>query len=151
MWCCQPCASAADVLIVSVRLLEYLCCLCGRHKQHGGPVPTSNQMVYMKALPVAHAVARGMLGLLLMNWKGFGRKLLKGNWVVYPDMCVGKIATSLRPEARSATHGVGLRVQPQVLNRAGWSTVCCDPSERVAGPRGAAVASVGGGTWPRLI
>jgi hypothetical protein len=30
MSCCQPCASADGVLIVSVRLLEYLCCLCGR-------------------------------------------------------------------------------------------------------------------------
>jgi hypothetical protein len=28
---CQPCAPADDVLIVSVRVLEYLCCLCGRH------------------------------------------------------------------------------------------------------------------------
>jgi hypothetical protein len=27
----QPCASAYGVLIISVRLLEYLCCLCGRH------------------------------------------------------------------------------------------------------------------------
>jgi hypothetical protein len=31
MWCCQPRTSADGVLIVSVRLLEYLCCLCGRH------------------------------------------------------------------------------------------------------------------------
>jgi hypothetical protein len=28
---CQPCASADGVLIVSVRVLEYLCCLCGHH------------------------------------------------------------------------------------------------------------------------
>jgi hypothetical protein len=28
---CQPCAPADGVLIVSVRVLEYLCCLCGRH------------------------------------------------------------------------------------------------------------------------
>jgi hypothetical protein len=28
---CQPCAPAGGVLIVSVRVLEYLCCLCGRH------------------------------------------------------------------------------------------------------------------------
>jgi hypothetical protein len=28
---CRPCAPADGVLIVSVRVLEYLCCLCGRH------------------------------------------------------------------------------------------------------------------------
>jgi hypothetical protein len=28
---CQPCAPADGVLIVSVRVLEYLCWLCGRH------------------------------------------------------------------------------------------------------------------------
>jgi hypothetical protein len=28
---CQPCVPADSVLIVSVRVLEYLCCLCGRH------------------------------------------------------------------------------------------------------------------------
>jgi hypothetical protein len=28
---CQPCAPPDVVIIVSVRLLEYLCCLCGRH------------------------------------------------------------------------------------------------------------------------
>jgi hypothetical protein len=28
---CQPCDPADGVLIVSVRVLEYLCCLCGRH------------------------------------------------------------------------------------------------------------------------
>jgi hypothetical protein len=28
---CQPCAPADGVLIVSALVLEYLCCLCGRH------------------------------------------------------------------------------------------------------------------------
>jgi hypothetical protein len=28
---CLPCAPADGVLIVSVRVLEYLCYLCGRH------------------------------------------------------------------------------------------------------------------------
>jgi hypothetical protein len=28
---CQPCAPADGVLIVGIRVLEYLCCLCGRH------------------------------------------------------------------------------------------------------------------------
>jgi hypothetical protein len=28
---CQPCAPADGVLIVGVRVLEYLCCPCGRH------------------------------------------------------------------------------------------------------------------------
>jgi hypothetical protein len=28
---CQPCAPVDGVLIVSVRVLEYLCCLCGQH------------------------------------------------------------------------------------------------------------------------
>jgi hypothetical protein len=32
---CQPCAPADGLLIVSVRVLEYFCCLYGRHVASG--------------------------------------------------------------------------------------------------------------------
>jgi hypothetical protein len=42
---CQPCAPADDVFIVSVRVLEYLCCLCGRHVAWKHVVSTNNKRV----------------------------------------------------------------------------------------------------------
>jgi hypothetical protein len=57
---CQPCAPADGVFMVSVRVLEYLCCLCGRHvaclllsdrqaevnKQHGGHKDNTNILTH---------------------------------------------------------------------------------------------------------
>jgi hypothetical protein len=43
----QPCASP-DVLIVSVRLLEYLCCLCGRHVDEDGRVRPKHVLIQFK-------------------------------------------------------------------------------------------------------
>jgi hypothetical protein len=59
--------------------------------------------------------------------EGILKEVVEAKLEAYPDTCVeehGEITTNLRFEVSIVTLSVGLRVQPQALDRVGWSTVC---------------------------